>query len=1428
MASQPTSRTDFGIAIVCSKELEYNAVCHLFDVFWDDDGDTLQRAEGDLNTYTTGCMGKVNIVVVLLCKSGKGTAASAAASLRTSYPNIQLALLIGICHGVPNANGTEVLLGDVIISETIIQYDLDSDYPHEGKKRNTLGAQGQSDKNIRNFITNIDTELGYQRLEKKTASHLERIQRRAKGKIPKRNAVATYEYPGSANDILFEAAYCHKHYNSPQCECADYDEKGLTLVCDDSRDLDCELVGCENSHLESRKRLNDKKNLEASGGSKEAQQPSIFFGRFGSGDKEFSSGTDRDRLAQEHGIMALEMEGAGAWEELSCVIVKGVSDYGDGHKTKHWRKWQKFAAATAASVARGLVEYFPQTDKPLKLMIMQQANETRIKENETCLRGLRVTDPRDDKVRIQTTKGGLLRDSYIWILDNDKFKQWRDEPEISLLWIRGDAGKGKTMLMCGIIDELEKDSSHEIYYFLCQATDSRLDNATAIIRGLIYMIIHQHPPLIAYVREEYDKSGKSAFENPNAWVALTEIFFKMLEDPAISEPIFVIDALDECVTGLPQLLELIVQSPSASCQAKWLVSSRNEAGIRKVLGSAGNKSTVSLKLDTKLVSAAILTYIRHKVQHLSERKNYKQATRDNISNFLSNNADGTFLWVALVCALLEEAPLLDPLPKTAEFPPGLDQLYERMMKKVCDSNISDLGRQILAIAAVVRRPLTIQEFNSLVNNTRENGDNSAEELERLWEDTLSYCGSFLTMRNHTVYFVHQSAKDFLIEQAFDQLFPDGMESVNRDIFKASISIMRTDFEEKRQVLSHDPLAPVRYSCVYWIDHYEQSRAEITSGRRRHSKSHKVIYAFLQEKYVHWLEALSLLGSLFEGVAGIKKLEGFVADTATSGLKELVRDALRFVQMFGKAIADSPLQVYLSALLFSPSSSITSQLFRKEASNWVRKWPTSSIEWAPYLRRYEGHKGYIHELDISSCGTWLASSSYHGSIDVWEISTGKIIWSLEMAPGAALNTQPEHQSFLSVRFSPWKPKELGSSWSNGDDIVIWDVTTGDILQKLGVGNEIQSFSFLVSNRYLLSCLSKDRASGMKTASVWNIKTGQVIRSTQLLERLPIALTKLPNDDYNGLKERLHLELAAVSPKDRDIIAQLEPNSEDRVEILNIDPDNTTCYNTNKSISSFYLSGIIKNIRFSPDGNHLAAAVLVSQHSPNFMINVSSTTSAYPAWNFICTSKLEQPPALAFSPDGRLVAIAADEGIHILDTVSGECLGRKIMQSSFLVFSPDGNEIFSANASTSESDNSIFRCREEKSYSVDPTESWITFNGEKLAWIPPECRSFPKRNWDALQNYVVISRFGKPASIIQFCGSPSPEQSHSPGTTERREAYTYTRRLDDWIIEHLDMKSPDDNMMTLGAIESKTSGKSKEGSSNRHRKASQKLSHRHRNR
>jgi nucleoside phosphorylase len=54
------------------------------------------------------------------------------------------------------------------------------------------------------------------------------------------------------------------------------------------------------------------------------------------------------------------MESAGVWDNFPCVVIKGVCDYADSHKNK---KWQGYAAATAAACMKAFLKEWVPTEK---------------------------------------------------------------------------------------------------------------------------------------------------------------------------------------------------------------------------------------------------------------------------------------------------------------------------------------------------------------------------------------------------------------------------------------------------------------------------------------------------------------------------------------------------------------------------------------------------------------------------------------------------------------------------------------------------------------------------------------------------------------------------------------------------------------------------------------------------------------------------------------------------------------------------------------------------------------------------------------------------------------------------------------------------------------------------------------------------------
>ena len=473
------------------------------------------------------------------------------------------------------------------------------------------------------------------------------------------------------------------------------------------------------------------------------------------------------------------------------------------------------------------------------------------------------------------------------MLEHPDFCQWRDNPGQRLLWVKGDPGKGKTMLLCGIIDHVQTKPAEgrRLAYFFCQATDGRINNATAVLRGLIFMLLDQDPSLVSYMKREYDIAGKALFEDTNGWQALSEVFTNMLHDPRLQGVYLVVDALDECVAGLGQLLDLIAHTPQ-STSAKWLVSSRNWPQIEEQLCSVAQR--LSLELNAESVSAAVDNYIVFKVSQLRKQKGYRENIADEVRQYLLLNADGTFLWVALVCQELEKAKRWNALQKVKSFPAGLDALYDRMMRHICgpdtaeswDADTAELCKQVLAFVATTYRPPSLAESTTFIDEFCE-----VEDVQSLW-DIINLCGSFLTVREDTIYFVHQSAKDFLIDKQSSILFPHSQAALHSHIATTSIEAMSQTLKRDIYDLcdlgfyigditrpTPDPLAKIRYSCLYWVHHLLDSDIDLDTNDDMHDGG--TIDKFLQDTCLYWIESLSLQGSLSEGIRAIERLKQYL-------------------------------------------------------------------------------------------------------------------------------------------------------------------------------------------------------------------------------------------------------------------------------------------------------------------------------------------------------------------------------------------------------------------------------------------------------------------------------------------------------------------------------------------------------------------------
>ncbi|KAL7785180.1 hypothetical protein V8C37DRAFT_394617, partial [Trichoderma ceciliae] len=612
---------------------------------------------------------------------------------------------------------------------------------------------------------------------------------------------------------------------------------------------------------------------------------------------------------------------------------------------------------------------------------------------DRCLADLRPTDPRLDKTRIQQTKGGLLKSSYYWIIENENFKQWRDNKQNQLLWIKGDPGKGKTMLLCGVIDELmpivklmDQSANTVLSYFFCQGTDSSINNATAVLRGLIYLLIDQEPSLISYLQKKYNHAGKDLFLDKNAWVALSEIFATILGDLRTKTIILIIDALDECEEGLRELLDIIIQHSSLP-HVKWIISSRNRADIQQQLDSHISQGILSLELkeNAKLVSQAVDAYIKYSVSQLHSIKD-NQGLKDKLQVLMREKANGTFLWVSLIIKELEKAESWELMEVVKEMPTDLTAVYKRMLRQIkhLERRNPEFCQNILSTVFTAYRPLSLAELGILSSLPNEISENF-KAIKKL----IIMCGSFLTIREGNIYFIHQSAKDFLSSEEFQH----NISKRHLDIYKQSIKAMSRlhkniynlpDFGFKPKNIQPpdpDPLAPMQYSCLFWADH-------LCDASKPNNKlaDDKVLWLFLKDHLLHWLESLSLLGKLPDSMHSIRKILQELQSSISPQLIRFLKDIEKFISSYGSIIDRAPLQAYGSALVFSPRLSEVKIQQWKEKLLFVKD-IDGIKDHNVHLQTLEGHSSSVLAIAFSPDSKTLASASNDNTVQLWDAATG---------------------------------------------------------------------------------------------------------------------------------------------------------------------------------------------------------------------------------------------------------------------------------------------------------------------------------------------------------------------------------------------------------------------------------------------------------
>lgn len=162
-------------------------------------------------------------------------------------------------------------------------------------------------------------------------------------------------------------------------------------------------------------------------------------------------------------------------------------------------------------------------------------------------------------------------------------------------------------------------------------------------------------------------------------------------------------------------------------------------------------------------------FIASQVRALVKRCRYTTLQQTLITDTLRSKANGMFLWVSLVVKDLLRTPAKSIEQRLNLLPKTLNQVYESLLSKIDESSTERI-KNILMWVMTAYRPLSLEELAlacELPSLSQANPTNMEDLVNALIWD-IGLCGPILYIRYRFVYLVHQSAKDYLLNESFHQ------------------------------------------------------------------------------------------------------------------------------------------------------------------------------------------------------------------------------------------------------------------------------------------------------------------------------------------------------------------------------------------------------------------------------------------------------------------------------------------------------------------------------------------------------------------------------------------------------------------------------------------------------------------------------------
>ncbi|KAI0869975.1 hypothetical protein GGS24DRAFT_128856 [Hypoxylon argillaceum] len=404
------------------------------------------------------------------------------------------------------------------------------------------------------------------------------------------------------------------------------------------------------------------------------------------------------------------------------------------------------------------------------LEIQEDKLKDKLSEKEAkCHQLFRLTSSRKDatyewyKDRVEDRVHGTCE----WFLKHENFQTWLEQDSGPLL-VSADPGCGKSVLAKYLIDHGLPRSSTICYFFF---NDQDQNTARQALCALLHQLFVLKPSLIKYAMPEYTINGEYLTRSTRS---LWAILNNAIRDPRAGSIIMVLDVLDECAELEFRDLMRNVESQFNGIQSnrgkfKYLLTSRPyEQIVSKFQHLLATFPYVRIpgEEESETISQEVNRVIEYRVDKLAIEKRLSDKVKRHLADKLLAIPHRTYLWAYLVFDYLRNEDFKKTVKGVdstmATLPKTVNQAYEQILSR---SKEDPMVRKALGIILVAKWPLTVSEMNIAlnVNDTLKSiYDLDLEEEEDFKSRLRSSCGLFVSIYHGKIYFIHQTAREFLL------------------------------------------------------------------------------------------------------------------------------------------------------------------------------------------------------------------------------------------------------------------------------------------------------------------------------------------------------------------------------------------------------------------------------------------------------------------------------------------------------------------------------------------------------------------------------------------------------------------------------------------------------------------------------------------